>query len=118
MIFKKDVSEYTPDELEPVTDLGRHERESAWSAMEDEDFYDVYVTDNVVLSSLKQLMKKAPAYCYLRKVHWLVDGGVAGYSFKVSKKCIRWQAPRVLSDEERQHRAALMKANRRNHSAT
>lgn len=114
-MYRKPATEYTPDELAMV-DAKVVEQEISLAAYRGENYYDVWITDNLMLGKLKRLMRKAPDLCALKKVEWHTDGTVAGYKFRVDKRCVRFQAPplapRALTEEEKERKRELLRTYR------
>ena len=99
-MIKKAAAEYTPDELESVV-CGAEEQETTITRYRGDEAWNVWVSDNTMLTKMKRLMAASPENCKLVRVAWNKDGTPAGYEFSVSKKCVKFSAPRKITDEQR-----------------
>lgn len=99
-MVKKRPEEYSPDELESVV-CGVEEQETSITRYRGDDTWDVWTSDNTVLTKMKKLMAASPEECKLLQVAWNKDGTPAGYEFSLPKKCVKFSAPRKMSEEQR-----------------
>ena len=72
-MIKKPAAEYTPDELESVV-CGVEEQETSVTRYRGDDTWDVWTSDNTVLTKMKKLMAASPEECKLLQVAWNKDG--------------------------------------------
>ena len=97
---KKAAHLYKPEELEAVH-VTMEEAETTININRAENTAIVWTSDNTVLTKMKKLMAASPEECKLVQVAWNKDGTPAGYEFSLPKKCVKFSAPRKMSEEQR-----------------
>lgn len=100
MTTKKEISTLKPDDLKSIS-CSMDEQETTFTAYRSDTSWNLWVSDNVMLTKIKKLWGKAPEDCKLVRIERNRDGGIAGYEFEISKKCVGLRAPKVLSEEQR-----------------
>ena len=99
-MIKKPAAEYTPDELESVV-CGVEEQETSITRYRGDNAWDIWTSDNTVLTKMKKLMAASPEECKLVQVAWNKDGTAAGYAVSLAKECVKFSVPREMSEEQR-----------------
>lgn len=108
---RKAMTDYTADELEPV-DCSGDEQEITFSAYRADDRFDIWVSDNTMLTKIKNAMKRAPEAYKLEDIVWSKEGTVAGYKFSMPKNLLRFGSPVKFSQEQIEANAARLKEYR------
>lgn len=106
-MVKKAITEYLPDELDPV-DVSTDEQEVTITAYRGDERMSLWVTDNTMLTKVKRCMRANPDEWKLERVEWHKVGTVAGYEFSFPKKYLSFRTKTTsfeLSEEERAERA-------------
>ena len=104
-MIKKPIEEYTADEL-VSTKATAVEQEFTLTGYRTDDYFDVSVSDNIMLTKMKKLMKASPDRCKLTNISFDTEGNPTCYFFRISKKCIGFRTKeikrdRALSEEQR-----------------
>lgn len=110
-MVKKAITEYLPDELDPV-DASTDEQEVTITAYRGDERMSLWVTDNTILTKVKRCMRANPEEWKLERVVWHKGGTVAGYEFSFPKKFLSLKTKTTtyeLTDEQRAERAARFK---------
>lgn len=110
-MVKKAITEYLPDELDPV-DASTDEQEVTIAAYRSDERMSLWVTDNTMLTKVKRCMRANPEEWKLERVEWHKEGTVAGYEFSFPKKYLSFRTKTTtyeLTDEQRAERAARFK---------
>lgn len=110
-MVKKAITEYLPDELDPV-DCSTEEQEVTITAYRSDDRMSLWVSDNTMLTKVKRCMRANPEEWKLERVEWHKEGTVAGYEFSFPKKYLSFRTKTTtyeLTDEQRAERAARFK---------
>lgn len=89
-----------------MTPLTRAEQETIVIFNEEEPQASVYTYNRSLKKNLHQLSEKFPQNVTLER-----EDGRGGETFLIPKKWIKVRAPRIVSEEEREKRAAVLKAN-------
>lgn len=110
-MVKKAITEYLPDELDPV-DASTDEQEVTITAYRGDERMSLWVSDNTMLTKVKRCMRANPEEWKLERVEWHKEGTVAGYEFSFPKKYLSFRTKTTtyeLTDEQRAERAARFK---------
>ncbi len=89
-----------------MTPLTRAEQEIIVLFNEEEPQASVYTYNRSLKKNLRELSEKFPQNVTLER-----EDGRGGETFLLPKKWIKVRAPRIVSEEEREKRAAALKAN-------
>lgn len=89
-----------------MTPLTRAEQETIVIFNEEEPQASVYTYNRSLKKNLRELSEKFP-----QNVTFEREDGRGGETFLIPKKWIKVRAPRIVSEEEREKRAAFLKAN-------
>ena len=89
-----------------MTPLTRAEQETIVFFNEEESQASVYTYNRSLKKNLRELSEKFPQNVMLER-----EDGRGGETFLIPKKWIKVRAPRIVSEEEREKRAAVLKAN-------
>ena len=114
MVKKKNVSEYTADELEVVR-RPTEEQEFTLDAYRNDAVISVYISDNTMLTKFKKLMKAAPENYKLKSIQWDTKGNPTGYFFEMRADLLRFgtgKTTRVYTEEEKRAAAERLKEYR------
>ena len=106
-MVKKAITEYLPDELEAVDALGE-EQEITLSAYRGDDRIEIWVSDNLYLTKMKNAMKRSKDF-RLEEIAWTREGRPAGYRFSMPKKWLKFNPPRQVTMTDEQRAAAVEK---------
>lgn len=89
-----------------MTPLTRAEQETIVIFNEEESQASVYTYNRSLKKNLRELSEKFPQNVMLER-----EDGRGGETFLIPKKWVKVRAPRIVSEEEREKRAAFLKAN-------
>ncbi len=90
-----------------MTPLTRAEQETIVIFNEEEPQASVYTYNRSLKKNLRELSEKFPQNVMLER-----EDGRGGETFLIPKKWVKVRAPRIVSEEEREKRAAVLKANK------
>lgn len=112
---KKNITDYTADELEAVKcDVG--EQEFTISTYRGEAALTVYISDNTMLTRFKKLMAAAPGEYKLKDIQWDKDGNPTGYFFEMPTRWLSFRSKDIkveLTEEQKRERAQRLLMNRK-----
>lgn len=100
---RKDISLYTPEELDFVDCLA-DEQEFTVGGYRSDKRIAVWVSDNTMLTKMKKMMAKDPNSYKLEEIAWTKNGTVAGYKFSMPRKLLRFGTESTFSEEEKARR--------------
>ena len=103
---KKEASLYTADELECVS-ASMDEQDITISAYRNDDRFEAWVTDNVMLTKIKAGMKGAPEEYRLEEIVWHKDGTVAAYKFSFPKRFLTFRTKDRKVEMTEEEKAAM-----------
>lgn len=88
-----------------VEGVGRDEAETTVSFMRGEREFELYTSDNTVLTKINRLMKKEGSCWRMIREEKDTDGKVTGYFFKGTMRCLSFRSgvKRELTAEEREN---------------